>query len=486
MREEFVLLCYARNTPYSYDLHAPVPVFALGAYLEQGGIDVEYYDERLDPVSRFAELLARGPILAGFSVIGGFQIVASARLSLMARELSPKTKIVWGGITATTLTRETAAEPYIDFAVMGEGEETLRELARVLREGGDPSGLAGLAFRRGGEVVVNPRRPPPDLESLPFPYRGKAKALLPRYLERGSVRELCGYEASRGCPFTCGFCYSPGFHSDTRVKSRAKIEAELRELKSLGVSEIDVYDDTLLGARREEIMSFAGMCGTLGFKWIANLRVNMLTEGLLKRIEGSGCRWLYFGLESDDEDALRRMSKGFTAAEVEAGLELLRGSTLPTVFSLLVGLPTEGAGGGIERALAFAERLHERHPRAEIQLQSYVPLPGTALYPGALARGFRPPESLLGWAELDHFKTRIPWLERPELPQRIYIASFLAYRYLRHLSHWPYKAAAFPLHLLSLWRLRYRRFGIYFEKPLYEAALGLARLSASARFALRG
>jgi len=484
MSEPFVLLCYARNTPYGYDLHAPVPIFALGTYLEEKGVSVEYFDERLDPPRLFDEMLARRPLLAGFSVIGGYQIPASARLSRRARELSPETKIVWGGIAATTLTRETAAEPYVDFAVTGEGEETLLALALALRDNGDASGLAGLALRRGGEIVVNPRRPPPDLESLPLPYRGKAKGLLPRYLARGSVRELCGYEASRGCPFTCGFCYSPGFHSDTRVKSRAKIAAELRELQALGVRELDVYDDTLLGARREEIEAFASELGSLGFEWIANLRVNMLTPGLLARVERSGCRFLYFGLESDDDGALGRMSKGFSAAQVEAGLGLLRGSKLPTVFSLLVGLPTEGPGGGIERALAFAARLHEQHPRAEIQLQSYVPLPGTPLYPAALAHGFRPPEGLLGWAGLDHFETRIPWLERPELPQRVYLSTFLAYRYRRHLSHWPYKAAAYPLHLLSLWRLRNRRFGLYFEKPLYQAALGLARLAASARFAL--
>jgi len=486
MSAPFVLLCYARNTPFGYDLHAPVPVFALGSFLEERGVAVEYFDERLDPASRFDELLARGPLLAGFSVIGGFQIVASARLSRRARRLSPATRIVWGGIAATTLTRETAAEPYVDFAVMGEGEETLLELALALGAGADPGGLPGLAYRRGEEVVVNPRRPPPDLETLPLPYRGKAKDLLPRYLARGSVRELCGYEASRGCPFTCGFCYSPGFHNETRVKSRGKIEAELRELASLGVSELDVYDDTLLGARREEIAAFAGLCGRLGFEWIANLRVNMLDPDLLARIEGSGCRWLYFGIESADDGALRRMSKGFTAAQVEAGLEVLRGSSLPVVFSLLVGLPSEGPDGGIEEALAFAERLHREHPLAEIQLQSYVPLPGTPLFPAALARGFRPPRSLLGWAALDHLEVRIPWLARPDLPRRIYLSSFLAYRYRRHLSHWPFKAAAYPLHLLSLWRLRHRRFGLYLEQPLYEAFLGLSRLAAGARLALRG
>lgn len=486
MSDPFVLLCYARNTPFAYDLHAPVPIFALGTYLEERGFAVEYFDERLDPPRRFEELLARGPLLAGFSVLGGYQITASARLSRLAKTLAPGTPVVWGGITPTILTRETAAEPFVDFAAFGEGEETLLALARALRDGGDATGVAGLAFRRGGEVVVGPRRPPPDLETLPLPYRGKARALLKRYLERGSVRELCGYEASRGCPFTCGFCYSPGFHSDTRVKSRAKIAGELEELRSLGVRELDVYDDTLLGARREEIVAFADLCRRLGFEWIANLRVNMLDRELVARLEGSGCRWLYFGLESADDGALRRMSKGYTAAQVAAGLEALGGSRLPVVFSLLVGLPTEGADGGAAGALDFAARLHERHPSAEVQLQSYVPLPGTPLYPQALARGFRPPKDLAGWAALDHFSTRIPWLERPELPQRLYLSTFLAYRYRRHLSRWPLKAAAFPLHLLSLWRLRNRSFGFFVEKPLYEAFLGLSRLATGARFALRG
>lgn len=482
---EFVLLCYARNTPYSYDAHTPLSILALGTYLEENGVAIEYFDERIDPAGRFDELLERRPLAVGFSVIGGYQIAASARLSRRVRRRAPGTPVVWGGIAPTTLARETAREDFVDYVVLGEGEETLLELARALRRGDGPGPIRGLAFRRGGAVVLNPARPAPDLEALPFPYQGKARELLRRYLKRRSVREAVGYEASRGCPFLCRFCYSPNFHSDTRVKSAGKIADELGRLRALGVSDLDVYDDTLLGGRRRDIEAFASLLEREGMAWIGNLRINMLSPELLARLEASGCKWLYFGIESGDDDVLRAIDKGFTAAQVEAGLRLMRRSRIPAVYSIIAGLPVPDAPDPVARCLDFAERIHRLHPAAEVQVQSYVPLPGSNLYQRALALGFRPPQRLLDWVDHDHFRVSVPWLDDPSLARKLYVSTFLAYRYRRHLSRLPFAPAAYPLHRLSLWRVRRRCFRLYFESVLYRAFLAASRLWTGLRFRLQ-
>lgn len=475
----FVLLCYPRNAPYSYDAHTPLSVLALGTYLETRGVEVEYFDERIDPPSRFDELLQRGPRLAGFSVIGGHQIVAAARLSRRARRLAPGVPLVWGGILPTTLPEETAREPFVDYAVRGEGEETLFELWRALERGPRAAReVAGLAFKDDdGRVARTPARPPPDLEGLPFVYQGKALGMLRRYLARRSVREATGYEASRGCPFLCTFCYSPGFHSDARVKSPAKVAGELARLKALGVTDLDVYDDTLFGARRGAFDAYLDAFDGAGLRWIGNLRINMLDERLLARLERSGCKWLYFGVESCDDETLAAMKKGLLSEEIRAGARLMSRSPIQAVYSVIWGLPIPGEKDKVWRYLDFAAELHSLHPRAEVQVQSYVPLPGTELYPKAVALGFRPPATLEGWAGHDHFGSENPWLDDPSLAPKLYIASFLAYRYRRHLSWFPASLLAYPLHRLSLWRLRTRRFGVYFERGLYaavEAASGAA------------
>lgn len=485
MKRSLVLLCYGRNSPYDYDAHTPLSILALGTYLEAAGHEVEYYDERLDALPAFDALLARKPLLVGFSVIGGYQIESSSRLSRRVRALDPEAPIVWGGITPTTLSREILQEDFVDYVVVGEGEETLLELILCLSEGRPAGALAGLAHRAGGVARVNPPRPSPDIERLPFVYQGKALALLKRYLLIPAVREAVGYEGSRGCPFLCTFCYSPNFHANVRVKSPAKVAAELRALRELGVDRIDIYDDTLMGGRKPEIALLAAALRETSMRWMANLRINMLSRELLSSLEGSGCEWLYFGIESDRDEVLAVIKKGMSAAQIEEGLALMGASSIPAVYSIIYGLPIDGAAPEPAEVLAFAERIHELDEDAEIQIQSYVPLPGSELYANAVARGFKPPSGLQGWAEHDHLTVEDAWLPDPRLPRKLYLSSFLAYRYRRHLSRFPMRLAAFPLHLLSRWRIRRRWFGLYLESPLYRLFLAASRSRVDLHFWLR-
>ncbi len=485
MKQDLVLLCYGRNSPYDYDAHTPLSILALGTYLESKGLEVEYYDERLDALAVFDALLARKPILVGFSVIGGYQIEASARLSRRVRAMNPEARVVWGGITPTTLARETIGEDYVDYVVIGEGEETLLELIRCLQDGRSPDGLLGLAHKEGGRPRSNPTRPSPDVEQLPFVYQGKALEMLRRYLRIPAVREAVGYEGSRGCPFLCTFCYSPNFHANVRVKSPAKFAAELKTLRSLGVDRIDIYDDTLMGGRKPEIALLAAALRETSMRWMANLRINMLSKELLASLEGSGCEWLYYGIESNRDDVLAVIKKGMNASQIEAGLQLMGASSIPAVYSVIYGLPIDGAAPESGEVLAFAERIHELDPDAEVQVQSYVPLPGSDLYGNALARGFKPPVGLLGWSRHDHLTVEDSWLPDPRLPRKLYLSSFMAYRYRRHLSRFPMSLATYPLHLLSRWRIHNRAFGFYIENPLYRLFLAAARARNDLHFWLR-
>jgi radical SAM superfamily enzyme YgiQ (UPF0313 family) len=467
--EDFVLLAYGRNDAYNYDAHTPLSILALGTYLETHGVAVEYFDERVQPQARLDRLLERGPRIVGLSVIGGHQIASSARISQRVRERAPDAFVIWGGVFPTTMCDVTVSDGICDAVALGEGEETLLELYEALGEGRSLDDVAGLAFIRDDEIHKTAPRGMPDVESLPFVYQGKALEMLRIYMERGSIRESVGYEGSRGCPFKCTFCYSPNFHSNTRTKSVEKVRDELTKLRALGVDDIDIYDDTLFGAMRRRFPEYLAILRELEFTWIGNLRINMLDEELLRDLETSGCRWIYFGIESNDDDLLRRMKKGINAEQIERGIELMSRSTLPAVFSLIYGLPYQSGAANLEDVLEFAAEIHRRHPEAEIQIQSFVPLPGTDLYPLALERGFEPPEGLYGWVEHDHFGVSSAWLDEPRLGPKIYLTSFLAYRYKRHLSHFPMKLVAYPLHKLSLNRLRRKDFGKFWEHTAYRA-----------------
>ncbi|OGS14141.1 MAG: hypothetical protein A2234_10640 [Elusimicrobia bacterium RIFOXYA2_FULL_58_8] len=467
--KNFVLLCHSRLDSYPYGAALPMALFALGAFLESKGIEVEYFDEETDSGDRFKKLLAKGPLWAGFSVRGGRQIASALALSRRARKLAPECRIVWGGIFPSALPGQVLSETCVDCVAIGEGEETLAELAGAAQAGTpDLSRIYGIAYRQDGRCVITPPRPSPDISLLPFPYQGKALPRLRRYLLDSGGKAAVGYETSRGCPFTCDFCYSRAFHGPIRMKPLATLAGEAALLRALGVSLLDIYDDTFRGGDPAEIAAYAELLREASLQWLANFRVEAVSAELIGKLHDSGCRELYFGLEAGDDNTLRTLHKGFSAGQVRAALEVLARSRIPAVYSLIAGLPGPGYKNDISRCLTFADEIHKIHPAAEIQIQSYVPLPGTPLYPKAIEAGFKPPDRPAGWLLHDHIHVLCPWLDAPALPRKLYLSSFLAYRYNRRLDFFPINLAAYPLHKLSLWRIRHRFFGLYFETFLYD------------------
>ncbi|HVU02803.1 MAG TPA: radical SAM protein [Polyangiaceae bacterium] len=103
-----------------------------------------------------------------------------------------------------------ARHPYVDMAARHEGEVTLAELLGAISDqkldaGGlsrlDPTGIAGLTYRRNGDVERTPDRGRNmDLETYPSPYTtGEFDHWL-------TDRRYIPLETNRGCPYGCTFC----------------------------------------------------------------------------------------------------------------------------------------------------------------------------------------------------------------------------------------------------------------------------------------
>lgn len=83
---------------------------------------------------------------------------------------------------------------YFDYVVVGEGEETLPELIRVLQNCGDISSVKGIAFMNNNKIVFTGKRDDVDLDMYP--------AFDPDVMHSS-------IEITRGCPFNCAYCSAP-------------------------------------------------------------------------------------------------------------------------------------------------------------------------------------------------------------------------------------------------------------------------------------
>ena len=110
--------------------------------------------------------------------------------------------------------------PAVDFAVIGEGEQTFAELLDALLRGPAPDrAIDGLAVLPGGKLPSF-RKPLANLDEICSPY-------LEGILDAADER-LMLLETIRGCRFRCKFCYYPKSYDSLYVLSGDKIEESLR------------------------------------------------------------------------------------------------------------------------------------------------------------------------------------------------------------------------------------------------------------------
>ena len=329
------------------------------------------------------------------------------------------------GTHVTPATADTLqAYPALDFAVRGEPEETVRELIDVLEriraraegddgaEGrlGDAAALAavrGIAYRRGGEVIINADRPFIwDLDRLPIPRH----ELLPLDAYRLPIvgGRYTFVVTSRGCPGACTFCIKHVTYGDTfRTRSPEHILREVHKLVDLGTTNIH-FEADLFTANREQV---TGICELLlaegsPVRWTCNSRVDFVDEDLLRLMGRAGCWMISWGIESGAPEVLRRARKGIRLEQVEQALRWAKAAGIRNWGYFVLGLPGE-TEETIDQTIAFSKRL----PLDLALFHIAVPYPGTPFWFEALEQGWL---RVRRWEDFDMYSSTV--VEYPDLP----------------------------------------------------------------------
>jgi len=167
----------------------PINILTLAAYLQSNGIETSIVDFEVEELAddQFAARVSDyEPDLVGFTCLSP-TVVAANRLAGVIKRHSPNTLIVAGGPHISAMPQRALGEfEAFDVAVFGEGEETLLEVCQRVADSRIPrlEGVPGVAYRKGGETVIEQKRPLiKDLDTLPF----AARHLLKLELYRGGT-----------------------------------------------------------------------------------------------------------------------------------------------------------------------------------------------------------------------------------------------------------------------------------------------------------
>lgn len=367
---------------------------SLAAVLEAAGLPVRVFDlyppgpETDDPAAldrRLAAAIAQcRPALVGVTIHTP-AYTARVRLAHYLRQQLPGALLVAGGHHPTAEPVHLLRHSDFDVCVVGEGEETLLELARRAVhdagvEGTDPTGglraVRGVAYKQDGQIVRTPPRPPvAAVDTLPFP----AHHLLG--LEYYAPHPLLGIRSQgiltyRGCPLACAYCLNP-LGRRVRQRDPAKVAEEMARVgRDFGVRGFNCYDN-LFGLDRAHALAVCEEIGRrrLDVVWECWTAGDLVDAELARAMRAAGCVRVGFGAESGDDGVLARTRRGFTVHQHQAGIRALQAAGLRVAAYFMVGLPGESAET-VNRTVAFAQGCGA----AEVALGVYRPYPGTAIW----------------------------------------------------------------------------------------------------------
>ncbi len=344
------------------------------------------------------EITQRKPGIVGIAGPFTSQIGNSVQISSLVKQVDPNILTVVGGPHVSIVPKMFLEEvENVDIVVCGEGEYTMVDVAKAFEGKEELNEVLGIAYRKNGEVNVNPPRPLiKNLDELPYPaYElvDMEKYLSPKKIGYRSFRSRAiSMVTSRGCPFNCCFCavhlhMGREFraHSSSYVLNHIKHVVEKYDVKN-----VFFEDDNLT----LDLARFEAICDGLiekklkiGWETPNGVRADCLNLNLLQKMKKSGCQSVFFGVESGDQQILDNViCKSLDLNRVVEVAKNCRKIGLKAGGFYIIGFPGEKKEN-MQKTVDFALRL-KRDYDVGMHLFMATPSYGTKLYDECKEKGY--------------------------------------------------------------------------------------------------
>jgi radical SAM superfamily enzyme YgiQ (UPF0313 family) len=347
------------------------------------------------------EILVREPWLVGFTCYL-WNIDRTLWIAQALKARRPELLILLGGPEITADNNWVLAHPAVDYAAIGEGEQTFCDLLRALaadRRPATPIDGLFVCGADGSRIAPGVRRPLPRLDEISSPY-------LAGILDATEEAMLL-LETIRGCVFKCKFCYYPKSYDGLYFLSRGKIEAHLEHARERGVREVVLLDPTL--NQRRDFNDFLRLLAEgntgRGFTYFGELRAEGITDQTASLLRAANFTEVEVGLQSIDPLAMDLMDRTNNLRAFERGCRAMLEQGIRVKVDLIIGLPGDTVAS-VRRGMDY---LHTSGLYSSVQVFNLAVLPGTA---------FRQEASQLGLAysqRTPYYVYRTPTLSTADL-----------------------------------------------------------------------
>lgn len=397
-------ICLLNPIKMANNIYPPLNLASISSYLKKYGknlydiklVDINFTDDYIGDIIKF------NPGILGFTTLSPF-ILDIYKISDQIKCINKNIIQIFGGVHASIDPSRVLKMSSADVVVIGEGEETFRELVDCCIENGNRidfnnlSSINGIAYMDNGCIKINkPRSLISDLDMIPHPDRQLINRAYYKkfHIMRGmSTNGIHMISGSRGCPYQCIFCcvnvvgrnkprhHSPGYIVD-------EIERLVLEYKARWLF---FSDDTFFIDKAGVIE----MCNLMiekdlsrKVKWEVQVRSNLVKKEdlpILRLMKKAGCEQIDYGFESGNQRVLALIKgKGITMEDNQRAIDLTNKAGIKVLGTFILGTPTET----YEELLDTKEFILKNYKRINrFQASCMIPYPGTKVYDLSVEKG---------------------------------------------------------------------------------------------------
>jgi anaerobic magnesium-protoporphyrin IX monomethyl ester cyclase len=384
-----------------------------------------------DPFAKIKKWLDTGEFkYIGFTVMPGPQLKQAIPIAKKIKKDYPGTAMIWGGYFPTNQYNVVLNSGFVDFVINGPGDHAFPQLLDALESNSPFEMIKNLIYLSGGVAVKTRKEDLIEQDELPdLPYDKLEQFYsIDKYLGKTYLgNRTLAYHSSIGCPFTCSFCaVVPTYQARWKAKSAAHIYRDIKYIKDRwGADAIEFHDNNFFVSEKRTA-EFARLILPEKMSWWGMARIDTMhkfKDETLALLRDAGCKIIFFGAESGNDNILKQLDKGGTQTgeQIADFAARLKEFDIIPEYSFVLGTPAptpEEVMGQIDFDINFIRRVKAINPKTEIVLYTYSPVPteGSELYNQVLATGFEFPKKLEDWIspQWEQFDLRknplTPWL----------------------------------------------------------------------------
>ncbi len=343
--------------------NVPLAAAYLKLYADRQGLSKSYHIELLPPrlvntlgdQGLVEEILARRPWMVGFTCYV-WNVERTLWIAQQLKQWQPELKTMLGGPEITADNAWVLGQATIDYAVLGEGEQTFAELLVLPNTA---YGVYGLQSSRC--------KPLSDLDTISSPY-------LEGILDVADERRML-LETARGCRFRCKYCYYPQNQDVLRFLSAGQIAVNLRHAAEYGATEVVLLDPTL--NQRPDFADFLRLLAANNSRqqlaFSGELRAEGIDENTARLLHAANFHEVEIGLQSVEPRAWELMGRPTNLAAFERGVKAMLAEGIKVHVDMILGLP----GDTVDSVRCGIDFLQRTQTYSEVQVFNLSILPGT-------------------------------------------------------------------------------------------------------------